>query len=120
MGPTPRRVRVENLADPPRGRYAWGSRRPRQRGNPTMATQKKKKKAPRPARKRPAPRPQRQPPESLRPRSRASSFTGNDPAKSVAWCRDVLGFGAGEHWAEGGTVRGIRTEARALPIIRRP
>jgi len=78
--------------------------------------EKKEKKAPRPARKRPAPRPQRQQPESLRLRSMAASFTVNDLDKSVAWYRDVLGFVVGEHWEEGGSVRGIQMKAGACDI----
>src|SRR5207249_2160126 len=53
--PTPLKVRVGNLAEPLRGRYAWDARRLRLRGQPTMATKKKPKKKPR--------RPLRQQPE---------------------------------------------------------
>src|SRR3989449_4422270 len=44
--PTPLKVRVGNLAEPLRGRYAWDARRLRLRGQPTMATKKKPKKKP--------------------------------------------------------------------------
>src|SRR2546427_12554380 len=43
---TPLKVRVGNLAEPLRGRYAWDARRLRLRGQPTMATKKKPKKKP--------------------------------------------------------------------------
>src|SRR2546426_7068079 len=47
----------------------------------------------------------------------AASFTVNDLDKSVAWYRDVLGFVVGEHWEEGGTVRGIQMKAGACDIM---
>src|SRR5207244_8352245 len=116
--PTPLKVRVGNLAEPLRGRYAWDARRLRLRGQPTMATKNaKKKKARRPARKRPAPHPQRQQPESLRLRSMAASFTVNDLDRSVAWYRDVLGFVVGERWEEEGMVRGIQMKAGSCDIM---
>src|SRR5437773_842324 len=116
--PTPLKVRVGNLAEPLRGRYAWDARRLRLRGQPTMATKNaKKKKARRPARNRPALHPQRQQPESLRLRSMAASFTVNDLDRSVAWYRDVLGFVVGERWQEEAMVRGIQMKAGSCDIM---
>src|SRR2546425_10408069 len=52
------------------------------------------------------PRPARQQPESLRLRSMAAPFTGNDLPKSVAWYRAVLGFTPGERWETNAGLRG--------------
>ena len=44
-------------------------------------------------------------------KSVAPSFTVDDLEKSLAFYRDVLGFGVGQRWEEGGTLLGVELEA---------
>ena len=49
--------------------------------------------------------------DSLALRSASPSFTVNDLDKSLAWYRDVLGFGVEETWKEDGKVVGVSLKA---------
>jgi uncharacterized glyoxalase superfamily protein PhnB len=72
-------------------------------------TTRTKKKAPRKAKAAPAK--SRTGNEALALNSSSPSFTVNDLEKSLAWYRDVLGFGVEETWDDAGKVVGVSLRA---------
>ena len=74
-----------------------------------MAVKKPKKKAP--ARKKPAKKAKTAPVKGLSMSSTSPSFTVGDIEKSLAWYRDVLGFGVEERWEQDGKLAGVMVRA---------
>jgi uncharacterized glyoxalase superfamily protein PhnB len=72
-------------------------------------TARSKKNAPRKAKA--APPKSRKGTDGLSLNSTSPSFTVNDLAKSLAWYRDVLGFGIEETWDQEGKVVGVSLKA---------
>jgi catechol 2,3-dioxygenase-like lactoylglutathione lyase family enzyme len=74
----------------------------------TAKTARAKKVAPRP---KASPAKPRTDGKSLALRSASPSFTVNDLDRSLAWYRDVLGFGVEEKWENEGKVMGVSLKA---------
>lgn len=70
-----------------------------------MAVKKTKKKAP--PRKTPAKKAKAAPGKGLSMSSASPSFTVGDIQKSLAWYKDVLGFGVEERWEQEGKLAGV-------------
>ena len=78
-------------------------------------TARSKKKAPRKAKA--APPKSRTGTETLALNSSSPSFTVNDLEKSLAWYRDVLGFGVEETWDDAGKVVGVSLRAGGVSFM---
>ncbi len=74
-----------------------------------MAIKNSKKKSP--ARKKPARKAKTAPVKGLSMSSTSPSFTVGDIQKSLAWYRDVLGFGVEERWEQEGKLAGVMVRA---------
>jgi uncharacterized glyoxalase superfamily protein PhnB len=74
-------------------------------------TTRAKKKSPSPSRAKAAPRKSGAATRSLALSDASPSLTVNDLEKSLAWYRDVLGFGVEETWKDDGKVVGVSLRA---------